>query len=244
VARRQFRLLDRARWGCDLRSGRLSPVSHRGPGIDTLASSQGETPVRRDALFGQTQYPGDLLHGSHGRAAGSLFPLGKRSRVHAKGACHLLFRKALVGSVKEEKLAERPGRVVRTIPEKGDDPGIHADLRFRSTVLPVPDGHRADPEDLARLSLSQSQVVSSCTDMIAETLQDWWGFRSGYVVSGTANTRLRPAQGQVIERLRRAICHALRQSFRPNFFAFFSLDEPWKVEDRGEKPAIALKGCF
>ncbi|MBA2592654.1 MAG: DNA internalization-related competence protein ComEC/Rec2 [Gammaproteobacteria bacterium] len=33
---------------------------------------------------------------------------------------------------------------------------------------------------------------------------------TGYVVSGTANTRLRPAQGQVIERLRMAISDALR----------------------------------
>jgi hypothetical protein len=32
------------------------------------------------------------------------------------------------------------------------------------------------------------------------------------------------------------------ERLEPNFFAFFSLDEPWKVEDRGEKPAIALKG--
>jgi competence protein ComEC len=32
----------------------------------------------------------------------------------------------------------------------------------------------------------------------------------GYVVSGTANTRLRPAQGQIIERLRMAISHALQ----------------------------------
>ena len=32
----------------------------------------------------------------------------------------------------------------------------------------------------------------------------------GHVVSGTANTRLRPAQGHVIERLRMAISDALR----------------------------------
>jgi hypothetical protein len=78
-------------------------------------------------------------------AAGALFPLGKRARMHPKPPSHLLLGQASVGSMEEEQLAERPGRVVRTIPEKGDDPGIHTDLRLRPMVLPVPDGHRADP---------------------------------------------------------------------------------------------------
>jgi hypothetical protein len=28
----------------------------------------------------------------------------------------------------------------------------------------------------------------------------------------------------------------------PKFRSLDAIDEPWKVEDRGEKPAIALKG--
>ena len=78
--------------------------------------------------------------------------------------------------------------------------------QYRNERRPVPG---EDWRLLARLKRPHGMMNPGGLDY--EGLLFRQGVRAtGYVVSGTANTRLRPAQGQAIERLRMAISDALR----------------------------------
>jgi competence protein ComEC len=78
--------------------------------------------------------------------------------------------------------------------------------RYRNKVRPVPG---EDWRFLVRLKRPHGMMNPGGLDYEGFLFRQ--GVRAvGYVVSGTANKRLRPAEGQIIERLRMAISHALR----------------------------------